>query len=59
MSLSKPERRPCAEVDQHTPAPEGYIEWHAWARRMSRTHKQVRCPGCKLFTIWKLKEPKK
>jgi hypothetical protein len=58
MALSKPERRPCPNVAEHTEAPEGYLEWHAWARRMGRTHKQHRCPGCKLLTIWKPKEAK-
>lgn len=40
----------------HTPAPTGYAAWHAWAGRMSRTHRQVRCPGCGLFNVWVPKE---
>lgn len=43
---------PC---DAHTPQPEGYIQWHAWAKEMSKTHKQRRCVGCGLYQIW---EPK-
>lgn len=40
----------CAD---HTPCPEGYLAWHAWAGRMSRTgHRQVKCPGCGLWAIW-------
>ena len=37
---------------QHTPCPSGYLQWHAWAARMLRTHKQVRCPHCGLWAIW-------
>jgi hypothetical protein len=36
----------------HTPEPEGYIQWHAWAREMGRTHDQRRCDGCGLYAIW-------
>jgi hypothetical protein len=42
---------PCPNLDQHTPRPEG-IQWYAWAARMSRTHKQVRCAACGRFSIW-------
>lgn len=33
--------------------PEGYLQWHAWAERMSKTHHQQECPGCGRFTIWR------
>lgn len=36
----------------HTPCPEGYIAWHEWAEKKSKTHKQVKCEGCGLFKIW-------
>lgn len=36
----------------HTPCPRGYIAWHEWAEMKSRTHRQVRCPGCALWKIW-------
>lgn len=39
----------CAD---HTPQPEGYLQWHSWADRMSRTHRQLRCSQCGLFKIW-------
>lgn len=42
----------CPEKDKHTPSPEGYIEWHAWAEKKAKTHKQKRCPGCTRFAIW-------
>lgn len=45
----------CPEKHLHTPCPEGYLQWHAWAEEKAKTHKQRRCPGCNLFAIW---EPK-
>lgn len=58
MAPQKPERKPCPQEHLHTEQPVGYLEWHPWARRMSRTHKQKRCPGCNLLAIWEPKEPK-
>ncbi len=46
----------CPQIEDHTWAPEGYIQWHAWAKEMSKTHKQRKCSGCGLYKIW---EPKK
>jgi hypothetical protein len=37
---------------RHTKAPEGYLQWHAWAEKKSKTHKQKKCPGCGLWAIW-------
>jgi hypothetical protein len=42
----------CPSFHDHTPCPDGYIQWHAWARRMMRTHRQIRCTGCGLLSIW-------
>jgi hypothetical protein len=36
----------------HTPCPEGYVNWHEWAEAMSKTHRQIPCPGCGLYYIW-------
>ena len=36
----------------HTPHPEGYIQHAAWAERMLRTHRQVRCAWCGLWAVW-------
>lgn len=47
----------CPHIEDHTPAPEGYLEWHAWARRMNKTHRQTVCGGCGRFSIWHPKEP--
>jgi hypothetical protein len=46
------ELRDCPSFFDHTPCPEGYIEWHDWAKKMGRTHKQIRCTRCNLFAIW-------
>lgn len=43
----------CPDVKHHTKAPEGYIAWHEWAEKKSKTHKQERCPTCGFFSIWK------
>lgn len=42
----------CPNAKQHTPAPKGYIEWHEWARRKGKTHRQQKCPGCDRYEIW-------
>lgn len=44
---------PCTNEADHTPGqPAGYLAWHEWAEEMSKTHKQKRCPGCRLLQIW-------
>jgi len=35
--------------------PRGYVEWQNWAEKMSKTHRQLACPGCGLLTVWVLK----
>lgn len=42
----------CPRHAEHTLCPRVYLNWHAWARVESRTHRQVRCEGCNLLTIW-------
>lgn len=42
----------CPHIEDHTPAPEGYIQWHSWAEKMNKTHKQRKCVGCGLYAIW-------
>lgn len=37
---------------QHTKCPGDYLSWHAWAEEKSKTHLQVKCPGCGLYEIW-------
>lgn len=32
--------------------PVGYIEWHEWAERKSKTHRQLRCHEHGLFHVW-------
>ena len=36
----------------HTPSPIGYLAWHDWADKISKTHKQVKCKSCGLFKVW-------
>lgn len=36
----------------HTPQPDGYNEWHEWARMASKTHAQISCPRCGRLRIW-------
>lgn len=46
-------RATCPDRRKHTPCPAGYVEWHDWAERKEKTHKQVACPTCGLYVIWK------
>lgn len=48
---------PCPELKHHVKGePEGYLQWHAWAEKKIKTHKQSRCPGCGLYVIWTSKK---
>lgn len=49
----------CSNRSKHTPCPEGYLEWFAWAEKKSKTHRQIVCPGCGLYAIWVPKKKKK
>ncbi|KKN68704.1 hypothetical protein LCGC14_0448950 [marine sediment metagenome] len=42
----------CPNIKEHTPYPDGYIQWHSWAHEANKTHRQIRCSGCNRFTIW-------
>ena len=48
----------CTNRAAHTLQPEGYLAWHDWAEKMTKTHKQVRCPVCTLYEIWIRREPR-
>jgi hypothetical protein len=48
----------CPLRSTHTPAPTGYLEWHAWAARMSMGHIQSKCHKCKTYSIWKVRGTK-
>ncbi len=48
--------RACPNFEDHTPQPEGYIQWHSWAEAMTKTHRQSKCKGCGKYSIW---EPRK
>ena len=47
----------CPNVKRHTKCPEGYLAWHEWAEKKSKTHEQVICGGCGRLAIWIKKEP--
>ncbi len=40
---------------KHTPSPSGYVEWHEWAEKKSKTHVQEKCPACGLWAVWRPK----
>lgn len=45
----------CPNFHDHTPPPvddSDYLGWHAWARKMGKTHAQERCSGCGRYSIW-------
>jgi hypothetical protein len=42
----------CPYFHDHTACPPGYIQWHPWAARKARTHKQIKCTGCGFYAIW-------
>lgn len=48
----------CSAAEKHTLAPDGYLAWHDWAAKKSKTHRQERCPCCGLFMIWVPKKPR-
>ena len=37
---------------KHTKAPSGYVQWHLWAEKKAKTHKQIKCPNCGLYAVW-------
>ena len=37
---------------KHTKCPSGYIQWHEWAEKKSKTHKQIKCTCCGLYLVW-------
>jgi hypothetical protein len=36
-----PNKLPCPNAANHTPAPTGYLEWQDWAAKKAKTHKQI------------------
>jgi hypothetical protein len=50
-SKIRKEQDACPNAAEHTYGPDGYIQWHAWAGRMSKTHKQTKCKGCGYWLI--------
>ena len=46
-------RDDCPNARNHTSCPKCYIQWHEWAKKKGKRHKQVRCHDCGLYRIWK------
>jgi len=46
----------CPAISGHMAQPYGYIQWDTWANKMSKTHRQARCPTCGFWSIWVPKE---
>lgn len=44
--------------NNHTPCPDGYLNWHDWAKKMSKTHRQTKCPDCSKYVVWVPKKGK-
>lgn len=45
----------CPDPSPHTHSEDedlGYTAWHEWAKQMSKTHRQKRCPNCGLYRVW-------
>ncbi len=42
----------CPQQHLHTPGPQGYLEWHAYADHMAATHVQEPCTGLCGKLIW-------
>lgn len=42
----------CPNVAEHNYGPDGYLAWHAWAKKMMQTHMCRQCPGCGFWLIF-------
>lgn len=42
----------CPDVANHTPVPDGYVEYADWADEHRETHVQRQCPTCGFWSIW-------
>lgn len=43
---------PSANECRHTPVPTLYHAWYEWCELACKTHEQIRCPRCGLWSIW-------
>lgn len=53
-TVSKRKAQDCCQ--RHPDEPKGYIQRRAWAEKMLKTHRQVLCQVCKLWTSWEPKD---
>lgn len=56
--MGNPKLATCPQRKKHTPCPDRYSAWRAWADEKMRTHRPVRCPGCGLFARWVRRSPR-
>ena len=47
------------DCTNHTKCPSGYIQWHPWAEKKNKTHRQIKCSDCSLYKIWIPRETSK
>lgn len=52
MTVKYKKAEDCPDVRKHTKTPSGYIQFHEWAEKKSKTHKQIKCPTCGFWAIW-------
>lgn len=57
--LTYPSADDCPDIEQHTACPTGYLAWHEWADKMSKTHRNKRCATCGFWVVWVPKTPRK
>ena len=46
----------CPREREHQYGPAGYVPWHEWAEKRSKTHRQIRCE-CGLYLLHERLEP--
>ena len=42
----------CPNYENHEPMPIGYVEFHEYGKKLNKTHKNVKCPGCGKYRLW-------
>lgn len=45
--------KPVLQCLRYTGEPKGYYDWHEWAGKKNKTHRQYKCSNCGLWHIWR------